>query len=65
MLFQKHLNNKLEVEKPLSDGKVTFTNNTGTDMNFANYQVSFEPRVGDFYIFGALQHPCVVYRSRP
>ena len=47
-----------------SDGKVTFTNNTGTDMNFANYQVSFEPRVGDFYIFGALQHHTVwPYRS--
>ena len=26
-----------------SDGKVTFSNNTGTDLNFANYQCSFEP----------------------
>ena len=47
-----------------SDGKVTFTNNTGTDMNFANYQCSFEPRVGDFYIFPAMQHHMVwPYRS--
>ena len=47
-----------------SDGKVTFTNNTGTDLNFANHQVSFEPKAGDFYIFGALQHHMVwPYRS--
>ena len=24
-----------------SDGKVTFTNNTGTDLNFSNHQVYF------------------------
>ena len=47
-----------------SDGKITFTNNTGTDMNFANYQASFEPKAGDFYIFPAMQHHAVwPYRS--
>lgn len=47
-----------------SDGKVTFTNNTGTDLNFANYQASFEPKPGDFYIFPAMQHHAVwPYRS--
>jgi len=47
-----------------ADGKVTFTNNTGTDMNFANHQCSFEPKAGDFYIFPALQHHAVwPYRS--
>ena len=47
-----------------ADGKITFTNNTGTDMNFANYQASFEPKVGDFYVFPAMQHHMVwPYRS--
>ena len=47
-----------------SDGKVTFTNNTGTDLNFSNYQASFEPKPGDFYIFPAMQHHAVwPYRS--
>ena len=47
-----------------SDGKITFTNNTGSDMNFANYQASFEPKAGDFYIFPAMQHHMVwPYRS--
>ena len=47
-----------------ADGRVTFTNNTGTDMNFANHQCSFEPKAGDFYIFPALQHHAVwPYRS--
>ena len=42
-----------------SDGKVTFSNNTGSDFNFANYQCSFEPKPGDMYLFGALQHHMV------
>ena len=47
-----------------SDGKITFTNNTGSDMNFANYQASFEPKPGDMYVFPALQHHMVwPYRS--
>ena len=47
-----------------ADGKITFTNNTGSDMNFANYQASFEPKAGDFYIFPAMQHHMVwPYRS--
>lgn len=47
-----------------SDGKVTFTNNTGTDSNFSNAQASFEPKAGDMYVFGALQHHAVwPYRS--
>ena len=47
-----------------ADGKITFTNNTGTDMNFANYQASFEPKAGDFYVFPAMQHHMVwPYRS--
>ena len=47
-----------------SDGKVTFSNNTGTDLNFANYQCSFEPKPGDMYVFPALQHHMVwPYRS--
>ena len=47
-----------------SDGKITFMNNSGTDMNFANCQCSFEPKAGDMYIFPALQHHMVwPYRS--
>ena len=46
------------------DGKVTFMNNTGTDTNFSNAQCTFEPRAGDMYVFGALQHHMVwPYRS--
>tara|TARA_Y100000817_G_C16566850_1_gene415716 strand:- start:28 stop:639 length:612 start_codon:yes stop_codon:yes gene_type:complete len=47
-----------------SDGKVTFMNNTGTDINFASAQCSFEPVPGDMYVFGAHQHHMVwPYRS--
>ena len=47
-----------------SDGQITFTNNTGTDLNFANAQCSFEPEPGDMFIFPALQHHMVwPYRS--
>tara|TARA_B100000900_G_scaffold158057_1_gene134284 strand:+ start:89 stop:904 length:816 start_codon:yes stop_codon:yes gene_type:complete len=47
-----------------SDGKITFTNNTGTDGGFSNAQCSFEPKAGDMYVFGALQHHAVwPYRS--
>ena len=47
-----------------SDGQITFMNNTGTDMTFANAQVSFNPEPGDMYIFPALQHHMVwPYRS--
>ena len=47
-----------------SDGMITFMNNTGTDMTFANAQVSFNPEPGDMYIFPALQHHMVwPYRS--
>ena len=47
-----------------TDGKITFTNNTGSDNNFSNHQVTFEPKAGDMYIFGALQHHMVwPYRS--
>ena len=47
-----------------SDGRVTFSNNTGSDMNFANYQCSFDPVPGEMYIFGARQHHMVwPYRS--
>ena len=47
-----------------TDGKITFTNNTGTDSNFSNAQLSFEPKAGDMYLFGALQHHMVwPYRS--
>lgn len=47
-----------------TDGKVTFTNNTGTDSNFSNAQASFEPKPGDMYVFPALQHHAVwPYRS--
>ena len=47
-----------------ADGKVTFSNNLGTDSTFANYQCSFEPKPGDMYVFPALQHHMVwPYRS--
>ena len=47
-----------------ADGKVTFSNNIGTDTAFANYQCSFEPKPGDMYVFPALQHHMVwPYRS--
>ena len=47
-----------------ADGQITFMNNTGTDLRFANAQVSFNPEPGDMYIFPALQHHMVwPYRS--
>ena len=47
-----------------TDGRITFTNNTGTDTLFSNATCSFEPKAGDMYIFGALQHHMVwPYRS--
>ena len=47
-----------------ADGKVTFSNNMGTDSTFSNYQASFEPKAGDMYVFPALQHHMVwPYRS--
>ena len=47
-----------------SDGMITFMNNTGTDLTFANAQCSFNPEPGDMYIFPALQHHMVwPYRS--
>ena len=47
-----------------SDGMITFINNTGTDLTFANAQCSFNPEPGDMYIFPALQHHMVwPYRS--
>ena len=50
--------------KSVKDGKITFSNNTGTDGSFSNSLASFEPKVGEMYIFGALQHHSVwPYRS--
>ena len=47
-----------------SDGRVTFMNNSGTDLNFSASQCTFEPKVGDMYVFPALQHHMVwPYRS--
>ena len=47
-----------------SDGRVTFINNSGTDMHFSNSQCTFEPKAGDMYVFPALQHHMVwPYRS--
>ena len=47
-----------------SDGMITFINNTGTDLNFCNSQVSFNPEPGTMFIFPALQHHMVwPYRS--
>jgi len=47
-----------------SDGMITFVNNTGTDLNFCNSQVSFNPEPGTMFIFPALQHHMVwPYRS--
>tara|TARA_B100001778_G_scaffold129283_1_gene106344 strand:- start:130 stop:507 length:378 start_codon:yes stop_codon:yes gene_type:complete len=47
-----------------ADGQITFMNNTGTDMTFANAQCSFEPKPGEMYVFPALQHHMVwPYRS--
>ena len=47
-----------------SDGLITFMNNSGTDLTFANAQCSFNPEPGDMYIFPALQHHMVwPYRS--
>ena len=47
-----------------ADGQITFMNNTGTDLRFANAQCSFNPEPGDMYLFPALQHHMVwPYRS--
>ena len=47
-----------------SDGRVTFMNNSGTDLNFSASQCTFEPKAGDMYVFPALQHHMVwPYRS--
>ena len=47
-----------------SDGMITFCNNSGTDLNFCNSQVSYNPEPGTMYIFPALQHHMVwPYRS--
>ena len=47
-----------------SDGMITFVNNTGTDLNFCNSQVSFNPEPGTMFIFPAMQHHMVwPYRS--
>ena len=47
-----------------ADGRVTFMNNSGTDLNFSASQCTFQPRVGDMYVFPALQHHMVwPYRS--
>ena len=47
-----------------SDGMITFINNTGTDINFSNSQVSYNPEPGTMFIFPALQHHMVwPYRS--
>ena len=47
-----------------ADGRVTFMNNSGTDLNFSASQCTFQPRAGDMYVFPALQHHMVwPYRS--
>ena len=47
-----------------TDGCITFTNNTGTDTNFAKSMLTIKPEVGDMYIFGAKQNHMVwPYRS--
>ena len=47
-----------------ADGKITFTNNTGTDALFSNASCSFVQKAGDMYLFGSLQHHMVwPYRS--
>ena len=47
-----------------ADGRVTFMNNSGTDLNFAASQCTFQPKAGDMYVFPALQHHMVwPYRS--
>ena len=47
-----------------SDGMITFCNNSGTDLNFCNSQVSYNPEPGTMFIFPALQHHMVwPYRS--
>ena len=47
-----------------TDGKLSFTNNTGADFHWTNDIAHFSPVAGDFYIFGALQqHMVWPYRS--
>ena len=43
-----------------SDGKVTFSNNTGTDLNFANYQCSFEPVLVICMFFHTTSYVCLI-----
>jgi len=51
-------------EKHPTDGRITFMNNTGTDLSFSNSMATFEPKAGDMYVFPALQHHMVwPYRS--
>ena len=48
-----------------SDGCITFTNNTGTDITCANSQCSFFPEPGYMFLFPALQNHMVwPYRSK-
>ena len=56
---------QLKSIKPLdTDGKITFFNNSGTDMNFSEQSCFIKPEVGDMYIFPALTHHMVwPYRS--
>ena len=43
---------QLKSIKPLdTDGKITFTNNSGTDMNFSEQSCFIKPEVGDMYVF--------------
>jgi len=59
---QKQIKDKKEWHP--TDGRVTFFNNTGTDMNFSNSMATFAPEPGDMYVFGSLQHHMVYpYRS--
>ena len=47
-----------------TDGKITFFNNAGTDMNFSEQSCFIKPEVGDMYIFPSLTHHMVwPYRS--
>jgi len=48
-----------------TDGKITFINNCGTDLNFSIAQATFTPKAGDMYIFAAnQQHMVWPYRSK-
>ena len=66
LAYLKKPKNQLKSRKEfyLSDGKITFSNNCGTDTHFSSSNVSFEPEPGDMYIFTARQNHCVwPYRS--